>query len=96
MTAAEKVMRVFELRQLSGERLNLEVLKIIGGPPQDHIQHAMDTQNGAGNHYFTVVRKLCWKFQNIRKFHAAKRLNEALHPKKNRVKRNKLTIFSGE
>ena len=89
-------MRVYELRQLSGERLNLEVLKIIGGPPQEHIQHAMDTQNGAGNHNFTVLRKLCLKFQNIRKFHAAKRLNEALHPKKNRVKRNKLTIFSGE
>ena len=76
-------MRVFELRQLSGERLNLEVLEIIGGPPQVHnIQHAMDTQNGANNHYFTVARKLWCKFQNIRKFHAAKRLNEALHLKK--------------
>ena len=52
--------------QLSGEHLNLEVLKIIGGPPQESVPNAVDKQNGASNHYLMVNRKLCWKFQNIR------------------------------
>ena len=50
VTAAEKVSRMFELMQLSGERLNLEVLNIIGGPPQESVPNAVDKQNGASNH----------------------------------------------
>jgi hypothetical protein len=95
IAAAERVTRVYN-EKLTQERLNLEVLKAVGGPPDAFVQHANDTQHGAGNHYFSLIRKVLTKFHNLRQFYSGKRINQAHHPTKNRVKRNKLTLVSGE
>lgn len=96
ITNAEAVLRQTEVRNVTVERLQVEVLKLVGGPPDSFVQHALDTQDGISNHYFAILRKILSRYHHIRQYSAAKTKNNLLHPKKGRSKRNKETLFRGE
>lgn len=100
ITAAEKIVRqhtkVGDTNKLTIQKLNYYVLNQIGGPPNNFLQHAKDTQDGLQNHYYTLVRNILERYFQTRQNHISKRCNQALHPSKKRNKLTRLVIFSNQ
>ena len=77
VTISERVIRLLSSdtnQVISIERLNIEVLRELGGPASAEFHtHAIQTQSGITNHYFSLIKKILTTHLSVRMFYICKR-----------------------